>query len=65
MAEVCFTEEFGLDRPLGMFSEIDGTDDDLCGWSVQESGMNGSLRGWAEKQDVVVVLLLDRLGLED
>lgn len=60
---MCFTEEFGLDCPLGMFGEIDATDDDLCGWSMQESGVDGPLRGWAEKQDVVVVSLLR--GLED
>ena len=63
MAEVCFTEEFGLDCPLGMFREIDVTNDDLCGWGMQESGVDGALRGWAEKQDVVVVLLL--WGFED
>lgn len=63
MAEVCFTEEFGLNFPFGVLREIDATDDDLCGWSVQESSVDGLLRGWAEKQDVVVVLLL--CGLED
>ena len=63
MAEMCFTEEFGLDCPFGMLGEIDTTDDDLCGRSVQESGVDGLLRGWAEKQNVVVVLLLS--GLED
>jgi len=63
MAEVCFTEEFGLDCPFGALGEIDATDDDLCGWRVQEGSVRGPSGGWAEKQKVVVMLLL--WGLED